>query len=89
MERGMKTTARAFTAMLLAATLVAACGGAQDAQQLPVGWQIGGCAGEEQALTTGEGLDPRCVPEALLPSDLDPCRETGVSTSCRRWAAWS
>ena len=65
-------------ATLLAAGLAAGCGGAQDTQQLPVGWQIGGCAGEEQALTTGDGLDPQCAPEALLTGDLDPCRETLV-----------
>lgn len=75
MESRMKTNAQALMIVLLAAGLLAACGGDPGAQQLPIGWQVGGCAGEERALTTGDGLDPQCAPEALVPDDSDPCRE--------------
>jgi len=54
--------------------LLAGCGGGADPDQDPVfGWQLGGCVGQEQALTEGEGQVKDCLPENLVPEDPDYC----------------
>jgi hypothetical protein len=52
--------------------LLVGCGGGSDPDP-DFGWQLGGCVGQEQALTEGEGMVDDCEPEKLVPEEPDYC----------------
>jgi hypothetical protein len=55
--------------------LAAGCGTAPEPTS-QFGWQIGGCVGQESALTEQtEGFDETCEVEKLLPAEVDYCTE--------------
>lgn len=55
--------------------VLCACGGGTDPDP-DFGWQLGGCVGEQQALTEGEGMVDTCEPEKLVPEEPDYCNRT-------------
>jgi hypothetical protein len=55
--------------------LLVSCGGGSDPDPA-FGWQLGGCVGQEQALTEGEGMVDDCEPEKLVPEEPDYCDRT-------------
>lgn len=55
--------------------LLLGCGGGSDTDPT-FGWQLGGCVGQEQALTEGEGQVEDCQPEKLIPEEPDYCTRT-------------
>jgi hypothetical protein len=66
----MKTLYCFFLSLLLAG-----CGSGSDTDPA-FGWQLGGCVGQEQALTEGEGMVDDCEPEKLVPEEPDYCNRT-------------
>ena len=52
--------------------MLSGCGGGTDPDPA-FGWQLGGCVGQEQALTEGEGQVEDCEPEKLVPEEPDYC----------------
>ncbi|MBN2499008.1 MAG: hypothetical protein JXR96_30745 [Deltaproteobacteria bacterium] len=65
----------ALTSCLCLIALACGQGDDGDAGDIQAGWNVGGCAGEQSALTA-EGHSDACEPEALLPDVIDYCQET-------------